>query len=181
MVLREVWVFPVTFHEFYDAVGSMLRESDLESGRSLEDYLRTLWRLLQDDRTEAATYERLTALLRESFLSDPAPFDERWLAYTDPPDNDEAHDDFDYLRQTLVFQIADLRRMTGGQLQDPNRGLGVQSPTGNDWYNFEPVQYLECATQGFSDNLGAGNLTQHEHTCTWRTLAILLEMGRLYE
>jgi hypothetical protein len=74
-----------------------------------------------------------------------------------------------------------LRRMVGKQLDNPHRELGLQSPSGYTWYNFEPPLYLECALRGFIDNLEVGRLTEYERHCTWKSLAIILELGRLYE
>jgi hypothetical protein len=138
-------------------------------------------RLVQGNRVADVTYDWVAAVLRESFVVDAAPFEEAWFEYTDLPEEDRVEDDFEFLRLTVLFQIADLRRMVGNQLEDPHRGLGVRSPTGHSWYNFQPLGYLECAMRGFADNLAVGKLREYEINCNWQALAIILELGRLYE
>jgi len=171
----------MTVYELRDLVELMLEEPETDCGRSLEQYLRALWYLVQEHQTTDITYDWVATALRRSFSVDPAPFEVSWLDYTDPPDEGQVRDDFEFLRRTVLFQIADLRRMAGRQLNDPYRELGVQSSTGSTWYNFEPHLYLECAMRGFIDNLKVGRWTEYERHCTWRTLAIVLELGRLYE
>ena len=171
----------MTIYELQEAVEAMLEEPETDGDRTLEDYLRALWRLVQEHRAADVTYEWVLSALRRSFTVDPAPYEQAWLQFTDPPDEIRVPDEFEFLRRTLLFQIADLRRMVGNQLDNPHAGLGVHSPTGNDWYNFAPLVYLERAMQGFVDNLEVGKFTEYEHNCSWRALAIILELGRLYE
>jgi hypothetical protein len=87
-------------------------------------------------------------------------------------------DEFRILKHTILFQIADLYRMRGNQLADPHQYFGVESPTGNDWYNFEASDYLE---RGTSTVIGHGDDDIPFEKCDWVALAEILELGRLYE
>ena len=91
-------------------------------------------------------------------------------------------DDFAVLQDTILFQIADLRRMHGAQTVDKMRYFGLSSPTGSSWSNWDPVTYLECGTRGFISHLAAGHYRDFtEARCNWITFAVILELGRVYE
>jgi len=165
--------------------------------RSLEEYLRSLWVLVGRNQHQPVSHTLLGHMLAEAFVTEPAAFDPAWLQYEQPLDwsyedgryvlktfvGDEERiiedhvDEFRILIHTIEFQIADLRRMRGNQLEDMNRHMGLISPTGNDWYNFDVFTYLRCSTRGMVDN---SRDTPFEG-CDWVELAAILELGRLYE
>jgi hypothetical protein len=168
----------------YDLESAVLRLGDRFQDTytgTLEDYLRSFLAVISGCRDRVPTWSDAAEALAASFSALPAPFEDTWLAHTQPPPEEEAENTFEFLRRTLLFQIADLRRMRGGVLEDPHRGLGVSSPTGHTWYNFEPVLYLECAVTGAIAGVEHGQWAQWETRCDWIALAALLEMGRLYE
>jgi hypothetical protein len=68
--------------------------------------------------------------------------------------------------------------MRDNQLKNKYRYMGVSSPTGNSWYNFDVFTYLECGTRGMGDNNREG---VESSACDWATLAVMLELGRIYE
>ena len=78
---------------------------------------------------------------------------------------------------TLLFQIADLHRMQGNTLEGEWRYFGSESPSGNTWYNFDPMTYLECALAGMS----ASNEDAEPITSGGRAFPGFLELRRLYE
>lgn len=185
----------MTYKEFYDAVASFRNRFQ---ERDLEVYLRTLYQLLQPYKERGITTEQLLTLLETAFSAEAPAFKEEWFSYTAPPDlnvmqkkltADTIRDKVDrsivtelsgyeFAEATLLFQIADLRRMIGKQLEDENRYFGVTSETGNSWYNFDPFTYLECGACGLADN------SDDEDTfllMSWETLGFFLEMGRIYE
>ncbi len=73
--------------------------------------------------------------------------------------------------------------MTPEQLKDPNGYFGINSPTGNRWYNFDVFTYWECATAGMVDHLISPKslLANQFDKCTWAVLAALLKLGQIYE
>lgn len=139
----------------------------------LEEYLRSLLGLFWSHRGDKLSYSLMASLLEQSFSTLPVPFNEAWMAYTDPPEIDEL-DGYVWTEHVLLFQIADLRRMEDKEMKSPFLYLGVVSPTGNSWYNFDPLTYLECATQGLVSQ-------RTEIPKGWATLGLLLELGRVYE
>lgn len=138
-------------------------------------------------------------MLAEAFVTQPAAFDQTWLRYEQPLDYnyqdgqyvlyeydgyqekiiEEDVDALQILKHTILFQIADLHRMQGDQLENEFRYLGLQSPTGNSWYNFDVFSYLSCAMHGMSDGSGDENVPFAR--CDWAELASILCLGRLYE
>ncbi len=143
---------------------------------SLQEYLQSLWGLLQPLAGQKVTYGLLARCLEQAFLAPSVPFDEAWLEYREPPDlEDDSADTFAILRQMIWFQIADLHRLAQiGKLDDPHRYLGLRSPTGHSWYNFDPSLFLECAVQSMEED---GFATEAD----WLDLAILLWLGQIYE
>ncbi len=148
---------------------------------SLEDYLRSLWKLIQQRRNEPVSYRLLSSLLDEAFSAAPAPFDEDWLIYTKPPlmlDPDQVQDDFAQVRDLILYQIADLHQLkSNGTLDQPGHilWLGVKSPHSNHfWYNFHVASYLASAVQGLSAD-------SDNAQCSWADLAVILWIGQIYE
>ena len=188
-----------TSKAFRSAILKILEKQQDRYSSSLEAYLRSLWMLVNQYKNTTVTYALLVKLLEEAFLTTPPDFNHEWLRYEKPIswnykdgtyviEKLENHkiiivernvDTFRILKHTILFQIADLYRMRDKQLKDEYRYFGVQSPTGNSWYNFDVFTYLKCSTGGIQDH------TQHievEFTdCDWAVLAGILELGRLYE
>ena len=189
--------------DFRSYVLSILDAQEDTYTRSLEEYLRSLWKLIGQYKDQSVTYPLFVSLIAEAFETEPIPFDDLWLVY-----DKELHwdynqgvyiirviaddawkisesnvDPFRIFEHTILCQIADLYRMRGRQLKDPYRYYGINSPTGNRWYNFDVFTYWECATRGMEDHLRfKDSLIAHRFTpCTWATLALLLELGKEYE
>jgi len=75
----------------------------------------------------------------------------------------------------LKFQIAELHRMRGKQLEDKYRYLGIDSDIGCRWYNFDPFSNLGCGIACMVDN--EDEVTELD----WSFIGNLLEDGRIYE
>jgi len=147
------------------------------TARSLEEYLRALWSLIEQAQTQPVTYALLGQLLHDAFLVEPVPFQQMWLQYETPPDlhEDETEEAFSVLQRMICYQIADLHRMAqAGLLENEWRYYGIDSPTGHRWFNFDPSTYLECAPQSIRED-GVGT------EASWIDLAILLWLGQIYE
>src|SRR5688572_2471134 len=165
---------------------------------SLEEYLRSLWLVVNDSKDHELNYSRLADILKKAFSVEPPPFDEQWLSFEKPVSWNSRNNgyvietlenfqvkivasdvpDFDILKSVLLFQIADLYRMRDNQLKNKHRYLGVASPTGDTWYNFDVFTYLECGTRGIGDN---AREAVEAIECDWAALALILELGRIYE
>jgi hypothetical protein len=182
--------------QFRSFVRALLEEHKPDYRRSLEEYLRSLWVVIGRSQHQPVSHTLLGHMLAEAFVTEPAAFDPAWLQYEQPLDWSyedgryvlttfvgeeriiEDHvDEFRLLTHTILFQIADLRRMRGNQLEDKNRSMGLVSPTGNDWYNFDVFTYLRCSTNGM---FASGGDAPFEG-CDWVELAAILELGRIYE
>lgn len=145
---------------------------------TLEIYLSDLWSLIQAHQQSEVSFALLGQLLHDAFVTEPVPFDEFWLTYENPPDVDyqeTTQDDFSVLQQMVCYQIADLHRMAQTDIfSKPWIILGIDSPTGHTWYNFDPFSYLRCAVQSIVEN---SPITE----CSWQDLTILLWLGQIYE
>ena len=82
---------------------------------------------------------------------------------------------YDFTIEVLKFQIAELHKMKGKQLENEYRYFGVQSETGNSWYNFDPFVNLECGARCMEDN------EMDFSSLDWSFIGELLENGRIYE
>jgi hypothetical protein len=147
---------------------------------SLEEYLRSTLRVATAHKEEPATWRLLAQVLAEALTTPPPPFDDAWLADTDPPESvwqpqTDRADPFAALQHMLRYQIADLHRMAEiGTINDPYRYGGIDSPTGKRWHNFDPETYLECAGAGMGDGHGTTE-------CSWANLTFILKLGHNYE
>jgi len=125
-----------------------LSAPDSGRARSLEEYLRALWRLGAARRELAAVPLPAFASMLEAALHEPPPaFDPRW-----PEEYDEARDErigFARWEATIRAQVVDLHEMAeAGALADEQRYFGIDAPRGGRWYNFDPRAFLECAVEG---------------------------------
>ncbi|MBV9469015.1 MAG: hypothetical protein JOZ57_07185, partial [Abitibacteriaceae bacterium] len=147
---------------------------------SLEEYLRALLAVVNRYQHAPCSCALLIRILKESFSCEPLPFNSDWLVYTAPPDMDSTQppseklmDEFELLRRTLLFQIADLHRLTARHQINEYAGLGVISPTGHSWYNFDPASLFDCAMSGQEDGALAEFKTAAARDCSWSTLAAI--------
>lgn len=171
----------MTYNEFYNNLGYNVEKRDLET------YLLALFKLAEQEKGQTLTADLLLKLLQSAFTSEPKKFNPEWLKIVQAPDekifinskaNSSTNGEFDYSIAVLKFQIAELHKMKGKQLEDEGRYFGIDSETGNRWYNFDPDSILDCGMRCYLDN---GEDDKQEFEVSWRTLGDLLETGRIYE
>ena len=161
----------------------------------LEKYLLALYREVLKNKERKLTYNLLFTMLKNAFTTKPYLFNKEWLTCNEPPDDNRINhkftnpdftdlvdktntsylEPFDFTLETLKFQIADLHKMKGKQLEDKYRFYGIDSETGYRWYNFEPLSNLSCGVRCFIDN----ELFLEE--IDWGFIGDLFENGRIYE
>jgi hypothetical protein len=172
-----------TLAEFYDGVAT-LAEQKKKCPRSLEEFLRAVYALIRRHDRGIMTYSILLDVYRRSFDSEPCTFDETWMNATAPPEITPEEDDAkDLALQTLAFLVADLRRMerAGILSEDPTILYGgVDSPSGNRWYNFDPSTFIECGARGALDHVGDEG-EREIAAISWGEVASIIELGRIYE
>jgi len=178
--------------EFYKHITKL---SDKFDDRDLEEYLLALFKVIENKRTKELTYELILEIINEAFTSEPYKFKSEWLKCEKAPDENrmsrkftnpyisEAIDKtntsdltpYNFTIEVLKFQIAELHKMRGKQLEDEYRFFGIKSETGNSWYNFDPFVNLECGARCMEDN------ETDFDTLDWSFIGELLENGRIYE
>lgn len=177
----------MTYNKFYYSIN--LRH--LPQNRDLETYLLALLKLVEQEREQTLTADLLLKLLHDSCNSEPKKFDKEWLKIVTAPDEEDVYKKMNnkanssledigiyYTIAVLQFQIAELHKMKGKQLNDEGRSFGIDSETGNRWYNFDPHSILECGMRCYLDYCEDD---EQEFEVSWQTLGDLLEMGRIYE
>src|SRR5689334_11090909 len=105
---------------------------------TLEHYLCALYGLILREQQALVTWQLLARLLTNALAAYPVPFDERWLTdFSVPPsvwDSQLTTSGYEQVQQMLLYQIADLHRMSmNGSLDDPHRYFGIDSPTKHRW------------------------------------------------
>lgn len=177
--------------KFYTEISKLNKTFE---NRNLEDYLLALYSNILEHKDKIISYELILELIKKSFTSEPYPFQDEWLKCTSSPDEDSiirkftnkditisiditntTLEPFDYSVEVLKFQIAELHKMKGKQLEDETKYFGITSETGNQWYNFDPFMNLEC---------GARCMVDHKmdfEQLDWSFIGDLLENGRIYE
>ena len=159
---------------------------------SLEEYLRSLWSIVSQSRDLPLALENIVAWLERAFTEEPPPFDPAWMLR--PKTECHEPDSFEGWENIILYQIADLRRMGElGMLDDEYRYMGLTSPSGLSWYNFDPLTYLGCGMSGpwyrnerlmpayvpENDQIDSG--TGEKREISWRDFYAILYMGRIYE
>lgn len=185
----------MTQNEFYENICKLKGKFE---NRELETYLLSLLKLVEKEKNQNLTVDLLLNLLQNAFISEPEEFNPEWLNIANAPDKNIISKKFtkldmslsidessvsdemgiDYSIAVLHFQISELHKMKGKQLDDDMRYFGIKSETGNRWYNFDPMTNLECGARCILDREDDEDT---EFIVSWRTLGELLEMGRIYE
>src|SRR5262249_23583789 len=172
-----------------------LRKAPANQDHDLEDYLRALWQLgARHAAEEMLSLGAFATMLETAFRETPPPFDPSWRNIAEPDLTKTMG--FQGWQQTILWQIIDLRDMDeAGMLRDEMRYLGIQAPRGTDWYNFDPLTYLECAAAGAFGGFRAGDESGRIKAVpsspddpvfeipqvTWDAFTRFLWAGQLYE
>jgi len=122
---------------------------------SLEEYLRSLWKLGSGKKDAASlNLGDFARLLAQAFEAEPPVFDPAWSELNCLAKKKG----YAVWEQSILCQIVDLKEMRqAGVYQDELRYYGVPAPRGSHWYNFDPLTYLECAVQGTFGGWQAGD------------------------
>jgi hypothetical protein len=187
-----------TRREFRAAVLSILDdEFEIYKG-FLEEYLRSLWSLINQHKAEGPSLLLFAQLFQQAFHEEPLPFDEAWLEFDRPLiwkiiDGEyvnigfEDHKvvflernevDFRILKYTILHLITDLFRMRDDLLRDPSRLYGAPSPTIGYWYNLDVYIFIERGTSGSGSYNG---WLDEEAQVDWVDLAGILRVGQSLE
>jgi hypothetical protein len=185
----------MTLQKFYSNICNLKERFE---NRDLETYLSALLLLVDKKQNEILDADKLLTIIQTAFTSNPIKFDKKWLNIITAPDENvmsrkctnpgtespfdksvvSNSRDYEFTTEVIKFQIAELHKMNHKQLKNKMRYFGIQSETGNSWYNFDPFTNLECGARCIIDNEDDVN---KELIVTWQTLGELLEMGRIYE
>jgi len=163
--------------------------------RDLETYLLAVMKNVIQEKNQTMTYELTLEILKNSFTSEPITFQKEWLKIDKTPDSNRMNKKFtnpqisasfdktnhsnylgfDFTLAVLKFQIAELHKMRGKQLENKFKYFGLRSETGHYWYNFDPFGNLECGVNCMIDN------QENPTELDWSFIGELLENGRIYE
>ncbi len=163
--------------DFAYFIRDLVRDEDFKGRADLDAYLRALWGMILKHQETAPSWMLFAYVIEEAFAADPVPFDSTWLDYQNPPDLESDLSPFEALQQMILFQIADLHRMEAAGTLDLSPEIlfnGVDSPTGNHWFNFTSFSFLDCGAASADDSV-------HREECSWLDLAIFLRLGQIYE
>ena len=160
--------------EFYKQILIIIKD---KKDVNMEEYLLSLYVLVEENKEFTMTLELILYMLKTAFETKPKAFNKAWLLIEDEPDSDDYAEPYDYTIAVLEFQILELHKMQGKQLEDEFRYYGIASETGHRWYNFDPSSILECGARGMVDH----EVNFDEYPLDWDFLGDLLEKGRVYE
>ena len=140
----------------------------------LEAYLTSLWQVVRLAQPATPNQALIASWLAAAFEKPPPSFDPSWLDLDSDPFRDVR--DFNTWEILALGQIADLKRMAvAGQLGNDLRYFGITSPSGQQWYNFDPFTFLECGAAAIQDN------PLLQQPSGWELFGKLLLCGQIYE
>lgn len=165
----------------------------VESDYDLQTYLQALYGNILSYKDEVFTQKLLIELLTSSFSSEPIPMEEPWLKITQSPEIDKSYrktkraDDLGFFskpehrgwsnlaftEEVLQFQIAELHKMRGNQLENDMKQYGVASETGTPWYNFDPVSNM---TSGIKLLIAKD---YEPDKIDWSIIGLIFQLGRV--
>jgi hypothetical protein len=171
--------------EFYERIMELPESNDT---RDLEEFLLALYSVVVEKKGKDLTYDLVFQMIKDALIAPALEFPDDWLFCDTAPDenrisiaptNSEAKPSaltpFEYTLEVIKFQISELHKMRGKQLDDKFRYDGVTSETGNYWYNFDPFGNLECGARCMGDR------NKEFDYLDWSFIGELLENGRIYE
>ena len=178
----------MTIEELIDKIGET-ESAFKSSNKNLEEYWRSMYRAAIEIKDEKPTLQLFFELITKSINYPPLDFKPEWLNSISPPESNlfdatvkigkegvkSEFKEFEFFTKVLEFQIAELRKMKGKQLENEHKYFGIDSETGNRWFNFDPLGILECGLGGFRANGFNKDLEN------WIFLGEIIEMGRIYE
>ena len=137
-----------TNREIYKYI-EKINEGNKYSNTKLDTYLINLYCLSEPFKNKSRiNLESFLSIITNSFRIYDRNFDEDWRSIEFPPYDSRIG--YDGWQNEILEQTVDFREMDeAGMLQSKDKYFGITSPRGNDWYNFDPVDYLECAVAGF--------------------------------
>jgi hypothetical protein len=154
-----------------------LRQTHRRNERTLEEYLKALWRLGSVERARGELpVPRVAALLEEALGAEAPRFDHVWSRdYRRDPSGLSGHAHWE---QTILRQIVDLHEMEeAGTLANDDRYFGADAPRGLRWYNFDPLTFLECAVAGTFGGWQSGDPSGRDYVPG--LVAVLDEAGQI--
>ena len=164
----------MTYDEFYNCIEQLPKEV---TNGDLEAYLLALYGVVEQYKEIPFSPTLCLDLLKEAFSAKTATYEEQWTSIRSMPEETEHLSAFAYTQAVILFQIAELHRMKGKELHNEMRSFGITSETGYDWYNFTPLDLLECGARGLCDYIGEDEIIPND----WYFLGHLLDLGRYYE
>ena len=194
-----------TWDDFAGSVETVVERVQRGEMRSLEEFLRAMWKSVTIHRTEPPTYLLLGSIAEDGLVLSPPPYDDNWsrdvkvpanpwLVRLDHPEYFTAErvsqleqeraqtTDLDVLERTMMFLIADLHSMASGPTAPSVDGFSWDSPRGHRWQHWDLAAYLDAAERGFLGIVDRGGLHgTDENRCNWASLAVFLMMGMQYE
>lgn len=182
----------MTIEDFYREICNF---SESYQNIDLEEYLLSVFGNVLNQKNKKLTFELALKIFADSFTTKPVQFQEDWLEIENSPDSNRMSQKFtnpenssavdktnnstiygiDYTIEVIKFQVAELHKMRGKQLENENRYFGIPSETGNYWYNFDPFGNLECGVRCMIDN------GENYEKLDWSFIGDVLENGRIYE
>jgi len=125
-----------------------LQKTHEKNERSLEEYLRALWALaMKHKNADAIELNDFTSMLEGAFTAPVPEFDYEWLKL-EPLVEFKLHG-FEEWASTILFQIAELRRIAEGEDQkDKLSYVGIDGADGVSWHNLDAKAFIESGTDG---------------------------------
>lgn len=129
--------------DFYKSIGVLTKEKNTENCVDLETFLKSLLvRSLEFRERQSLTLNEFFTLLEASFEPSPS-------LDLSPPSDDDEKSGFEGWKSLIERQIKDLQDMRRNKsLFSELAYFGIDAPSGQRWYNFNPLNFLECATVG---------------------------------
>jgi hypothetical protein len=153
-----------------------LRRVNSGNQRSLEEYLRALWRLGSrvHECVELALPD-FARLLEAAFIEPVPAFDPSWLEQASNRPNTSGYGRWE---DVILSQVVDLHEMReANMLANDLRYFGLDAPRGSRWYNFDPLGFLECGVAGSFDGWQPGDDTERDYVPG--PVAILDDAGKI--
>ena len=166
---------PEDLHDFIHDLVQRKDGGQIQTGRLLDDYLRSLWRLVRREQSTQPSFELFAKLFQQAYETEPVEFDPRWYSLRASAYTECFPTEFAKVENTILFQIADLRTLTPAHFESARLYFGANSSAQTAWANLEIADYLGAATTPLVPVLS------ESPKCSWKLFEDMLYCGQIIE
>lgn len=148
-----------------------------------ERYLRKILAEMEQHKDSPVTAELLLTIIHNSLSVEPVKFNPEWNDLKSAwsfSENEDNSDDYLFTLNQIRYLTADMRQMEKGSVKD-SLGMGLTSPNGETWYNFDIISIVDNFKNFLDDESILDEEIQDKTKWELSEIVEILMIGKSYE